>query len=94
MDKRGKEVTPWLLKRVGELTKGKALQSSELSLECEMAAVLITVVDIALIENNARIGGRIAAELNTLQGGASSVSISGLARQYVLTLTTSLITQA
>jgi pseudouridine-5'-phosphate glycosidase/pseudouridine kinase len=94
VDKRGKEVTPWLLKRVGELTKGKALQSSELSLECEMAAVLITVVDIALIENNARIGGRIAAELNTLQGGASSVSISGLAREYVLTLTTSLITQA
>lgn len=27
---RGKEVTPWLLKRVGELTQGKALQSSEL----------------------------------------------------------------
>lgn len=29
VDKRGKEVTPWLLKRVGELTQGKALQSSE-----------------------------------------------------------------
>ncbi|WWD16726.1 hypothetical protein CI109_101157 [Kwoniella shandongensis] len=26
VDKRGKEVTPWLLKRVGELTKGKALE--------------------------------------------------------------------
>lgn len=25
IDKRGKEVTPWLLKRVGELTKGTAL---------------------------------------------------------------------
>ena len=29
VDKRGKEVTPWLLKRVGELTQGKALESSE-----------------------------------------------------------------
>lgn len=29
VDRRGKEVTPWLLKRVGELTQGKALQSSE-----------------------------------------------------------------
>jgi pseudouridine-5'-phosphate glycosidase/pseudouridine kinase len=29
VDKRGKEVTPWLLKRVGELTKGSALQSSK-----------------------------------------------------------------
>ncbi|WVF66842.1 hypothetical protein IAT40_001584 [Kwoniella sp. CBS 6097] len=26
VDKRGKEVTPWLLKRVGELTRGKALE--------------------------------------------------------------------
>ncbi|WVR04017.1 hypothetical protein IAU60_001016 [Kwoniella sp. DSM 27419] len=26
IDKRGKEVTPWLLKRVGELTQGKALE--------------------------------------------------------------------
>ena len=29
VDKRGKEVTPWLLKRVGELTQGKALESSK-----------------------------------------------------------------
>ncbi len=29
VDKRGKEVTPWLLKRVGELTGGRALESSE-----------------------------------------------------------------
>ena len=29
MNKRGKEVTPWLLKRVGELTSGKSLDSSE-----------------------------------------------------------------
>ena len=28
IDKRGKEVTPWLLKRVGELSSGQALISS------------------------------------------------------------------
>lgn len=28
IDKRGKEVTPWLLKRVGELTTGTALELS------------------------------------------------------------------
>lgn len=35
VDKRGKEVTPWLLKRVGELTRGKALESSELALHAQ-----------------------------------------------------------
>ncbi|KAI5454417.1 hypothetical protein NCC49_004470 [Naganishia albida] len=59
VDKRGKEVTPWLLKRVGELTRGKALESN-----------------IALIENNARIGGRIAAELNALKRGPAAGSVS------------------
>jgi len=29
IDKRGKEVTPWLLKRVGELTSGRALDLSQ-----------------------------------------------------------------
>jgi pseudouridine-5'-phosphate glycosidase/pseudouridine kinase len=29
MSKRGKEVTPWLLKRVGELTQGSSLKSSK-----------------------------------------------------------------
>lgn len=28
MSRRGKELTPWLLKRVGELTSGKSLRSS------------------------------------------------------------------
>jgi pseudouridine-5'-phosphate glycosidase/pseudouridine kinase len=32
IDKRGKEVTPWLLKRVGELSGGLALQLSEIPL--------------------------------------------------------------
>jgi Indigoidine synthase A like protein len=31
MDKRGKELTPWLLDRVRELTSGKSLTSSECS---------------------------------------------------------------
>lgn len=31
IDKRGKEVTPWLLKRVGELTTGTALELSKSS---------------------------------------------------------------
>jgi len=29
MNQRGKEVTPWLLKRIGELTKGASLASSQ-----------------------------------------------------------------
>lgn len=28
-NKRGKEATPWLLKRVGELTAGRSLESSK-----------------------------------------------------------------
>ena len=32
VNRRGKEATPWLLKRVGELTAGKSLASSELSM--------------------------------------------------------------
>lgn len=39
MARRGKEVTPWLLKRVGELTEGKSLASStylEIHVRCGM----------------------------------------------------------
>ena len=32
IDKKGKEVTPWLLARVGQLTKGTALDLSKLFL--------------------------------------------------------------
>ena len=31
ISRRGKEATPWLLKRVGELTAGKSLRSSQCS---------------------------------------------------------------
>lgn len=34
VSKSGKEVTPWLLKRVGELTSGKSLESSKQSITC------------------------------------------------------------
>ena len=33
VNKLGKEATPWLLKRVGELTKGKSLASSEYAVD-------------------------------------------------------------
>ncbi|KZT55956.1 hypothetical protein CALCODRAFT_454903 [Calocera cornea HHB12733] len=47
MSKRGNDVTPWLLRRVAELTKGDAIQSN-----------------IALLKNNVRVAGEIAASLN------------------------------
>ncbi|KAJ3883357.1 indigoidine synthase A-like protein [Lentinula edodes] len=49
ISKRGKEATPWLLKRVSELSKGSSLASN-----------------IALLENNVRIGGEIAVEYQKL----------------------------
>ncbi|KIJ68504.1 hypothetical protein HYDPIDRAFT_36968 [Hydnomerulius pinastri MD-312] len=45
VSKLGKEATPWLLKRVGELTSGKSLESN-----------------VALVQNTALVGGRIAAQ--------------------------------
>lgn len=42
----GKELTPWLLKRVGELTGGRSQQAN-----------------IALLKNNARVAGELAAAL-------------------------------
>jgi len=36
ISKSGKEVTPWLLKRVGELTGGKSLESSEQRIACPL----------------------------------------------------------
>ncbi|CAD7944948.1 unnamed protein product [Amoebophrya sp. A25] len=43
---KGKDITPFLLARVNELTRGRSLEAN-----------------IALVENNARVGGAIAAEL-------------------------------
>ncbi len=83
---RGKEVTPWLLKRVGELTRGRALESSacgrwarEYGHDLTLGA---TRADIALVENNAVHGAQIAVELTKLQGEnrrASSATMVGSA---------------
>ena len=57
MSKRGKEVTPWILKRVGELSGGKSLPSS--SSPCSRHVVAFTYhvsSDVALIENTSLIG--------------------------------------
>ncbi|SAL95430.1 hypothetical protein [Absidia glauca] len=47
---RGKEETPFLLKRITELTRGKSLEAN-----------------IALIKNNARVGGQMAVALSQLK---------------------------
>lgn len=57
MNKRGKEVTPWILKRVGELSGGKSLPSSA---RFRPRYILVVTYhgssDIALIENTSLIG--------------------------------------
>jgi pseudouridylate synthase / pseudouridine kinase len=61
MDKRGKDVTPWLLERVRELTSGKSLASSRCSSTCRLCPNNIFIqIDIALIENTAVKGAQIA----------------------------------
>ncbi|KIK70936.1 hypothetical protein GYMLUDRAFT_33025 [Collybiopsis luxurians FD-317 M1] len=49
ISRRGKEATPWLLKRISEITKGLSETSN-----------------IALLENNALLGGQIAVEYQRL----------------------------
>jgi len=57
MSKRGKEVTPWILKRVGELSGGKSLPSSTSSCSYHaMASAHHVSSDVALIENTSLIG--------------------------------------
>lgn len=57
MSKRGKEVTPWILKRVSELSDGKSLPSSTLSYPCPiMVSIHHVPSDVALIENTSLIG--------------------------------------
>ena len=60
VSKKGKEVTPWLLARVVELTKGLSLQNSEYLLEGIYQLLTLHVfVDLALLENTAVIGMRL-----------------------------------
>lgn len=56
VSKLGKEATPWLLKRVGELTAGKSLASSEFTLIVVCVSILNGRIDVALIENTALVG--------------------------------------
>lgn len=79
IDKRGKEVTPWLLKRVGELTVGSALELSEfwfvfasVRCECGIFWMIADEIDVRLIENNAGVGGKVAVELARLRIGSNA----------------------
>ncbi|KAL9554218.1 hypothetical protein MBANPS3_002925 [Mucor bainieri] len=63
----GKEETPFLLKRIAELTKGESLAASKLDMVWHMLLRLTHVLDIALVKNNARIGGQIAVHLSQLK---------------------------
>jgi pseudouridylate synthase / pseudouridine kinase len=57
VNRRGKEATPWLLKRVGELTVGKSLNSSQwLYAFSRFTILIIIIIDVALIKNTARVG--------------------------------------
>ncbi|TXT11056.1 hypothetical protein VHUM_01807 [Vanrija humicola] len=70
IDKRGKEVTPWLLKRVGELTQGSALELSQL-LVFGCISDSADNSDVKLIENNAHIGTQVAVEVARLARAAA-----------------------
>lgn len=74
IDKRGKEVTPWLLKRVGELTKGSALRLSEWGEEERRGHADELPLDKALIENNVNVGTQVAVEIARLRRDASSAA--------------------
>ena len=58
VSKSGKAVTPWLLKRVGELTQGRSLASSTCSATGEPRIYWPDSyrIDVALIQNTARVG--------------------------------------
>lgn len=63
MNKHGKDVTPWLLRRVAELTQGKSIPSSESRCGMWTPSLIPTCsVDIALIENTATIGPSLVPE--------------------------------
>jgi pseudouridine-5'-phosphate glycosidase/pseudouridine kinase len=56
ISRRGKEVTPWLLSRVAELTKGISLASSKRCSDISLCLTSILGIDIALIQNTASAG--------------------------------------
>ncbi|ORY29537.1 Indigoidine synthase A like protein-domain-containing protein [Naematelia encephala] len=54
IDKRGKEVTPWLLKRVGELTAGSALNLNVKLIENNAMVGARVAVELAKLQKNGR----------------------------------------
>ena len=67
MDKQGKQVTPWLLERVRQLTAGKSLASSKcVSDSFSNITNGRLCADIALIENTALKGAQIAVAYSEL----------------------------
>ncbi len=64
---KGKEETPFLLKRITELTRGESLAASKFLLLRSVMVIIKYNVDIALVKNNAKIGGQIAVELSKLK---------------------------
>lgn len=76
--RRGKEVTPWILARVKELSGGESVESSEYICfwsrirKFEMTDGPGAASDIALIENNARVGAAIAVELAKIKASGET----------------------
>ena len=56
-----------MLRRVGELTGGAALELSEISVEWARIELTIDNLDVKLIENNAHIGAKVACEVAKLE---------------------------
>lgn len=63
---KGKDVTPWLLSRVKELSQGSSVISSE-SLCKLFQDLLICLLDIALIKNNTEVACQIAKAYQDLK---------------------------
>ena len=68
----GKEVTPFILSAVAQLTKGRSLESSMhiLFFFTQFSYhlyIFSSSTDIALIKNNAKVAAEIAVELNELE---------------------------
>ncbi|KAJ9114730.1 hypothetical protein QFC22_005606 [Naganishia vaughanmartiniae] len=93
VDKKGKEVTPWLLKRVGELTQGKALKSSLTPLlntskttdlepsQTPLNSPEVLVFGAAAIDITSRISsGVVAAAMHTTAPGHLEITPGGVGR--------------
>ena len=78
----GKEVTPFILSAVSQLTRGKSLESSKIircgTIACirwvyaKLFVLVFLLSDMALIKNNARVAAEIAVELARIENGSST----------------------